>query len=65
MTTPQDSSWAAPRASGSATPSQGEIDALLEREEELATLSDALAQARTGAGALVVVEGAPGVGVFG
>lgn len=62
MTTPQDSSWAAPRASGSATPSQGEIDALLEREEELATLSDALAQARTGAGALVVVEGAPGVG---
>ena len=41
---------------------QPEIEALLERDEELTTLRDALAQARRGTGALVVVEGPPGVG---
>ena len=43
-------------------PGRPHTEALLEREEELATLRDALAETRRGAGALVVVEGPPGVG---
>ena len=62
MTNPQGNSGAARGATGSATRGHPEIEALLEREEELATLSDALAQVRRGDGALVVVQGPPGVG---